>query len=245
MNSFQVVFWVVLLLTVVWLIRRRRSRRAVPTTIRMAAAPAPAAPRVAAPAPSRVPTRAQRGGGLVIIDTETTGLSNDARVIELAWIVVGPDLKEVTKGSSFLRGNGSSGGASARAVHGISDRDLRTAPEFIDVWRTLDSYRAGRHLIAHNASFDRRMVNNELNRVHAPEVKWMACTMKLAKQLGYSGRQDGRDNSVALGALARSLRLEVAPTHRALADAETALALLRFIQQRHPDAVRQILAGER
>ncbi len=226
------------------MLRRMTSRREASETTRRFEASA--RPSVAmSPAPRKPPTRTHQGSGLVIVDTETTGLSNDARVIELAWIVVNADLHEVTKGSSLLRGSGSSGGAKAQAVHGISDRDLRNAPEFIDVWRSLDPHRAQRQLIAHNAAFDRRMINNELGRVRAPQIRWMACSMQLARQLGYAGRQGGRNNSVALGALADALDLDVTPTHRALADAETVLALLRFIQRSHPDAVQRILAGGR
>jgi DNA polymerase-3 subunit epsilon len=115
----------------------------------------------------------------------------------------------------------------------------------MDVWRTLDGHRSGRQLVAHNAAFDRRMINGELQREGGPPIAWMGCTMQLAKQLGYGGGYGAGGRSVALGALVSRLGLEVTPTHRALADAEAALELLRFFQRQHPNEVARLLAGRR
>ena len=48
--------------------------------------------------------RAKSGTEYVVIDTETTGLHMDARVIELAMVVVSADGKIKDNFSTFLRG---------------------------------------------------------------------------------------------------------------------------------------------
>ena len=50
--------------------------------------------------------RAKSGTEYVVIDTETTGLHMDARVIELAMVVVSADGKIKDNFSTFLRGDG-------------------------------------------------------------------------------------------------------------------------------------------
>lgn len=183
-------------------------------------------------------------GELVIVDTETTGLDRNARVIELAWIVTTPDLEIVTKGSSVIRGNGNGGNPQARAVHRIPDKEIRHAPDFQEVWTQLRGHVNGRLLVAHNSRFDRKMINYELARFGADPIENMACTMKLAQELNYadSGKPGPDFRPAKLEALARRLQLEVHPTHRALQDAETALALLRYLMHHHPAASRRYLS---
>lgn len=183
--------------------------------------------------------------GLIVLDTETTGLDRNARVIEVAWVVTTVDLDVVTRGSLVLRGDGHGGSPSARAVHQISDAEICKAPEFCDVWPEISRLFEGRLLVAHNASFDRRMLNYELSRTGSGLVDRMACTMVLARQLGYAdiGRPGPGFRSAKLEELSRRLNLGVQPTHRALKDAETAVELLRFLQLRHPAETRDYFAG--
>jgi DNA polymerase-3 subunit epsilon len=199
------------------------------------------------PAPDLWPTKVARAsdrGELVIVDTETTGLDRHARVIELAWIVTNRHLEVLTKGSSLVRGDGHGGSPEARGVHKISDADLLRAPEFREVWDGLVDHRRGRLLVAHNARFDLKMINGELKRVGGGMVEQMACTMILARELGYadSGRPGPGFRSAKLNDLSHRLKLNVQPTHRALRDAETALELLRYFYQSHPAEAQRYLA---
>jgi DNA polymerase-3 subunit epsilon len=74
----------------------------------------------------------------------------------------------------------------------------------------------GRVLVAHSASFDRRILRHAFTRAG---LAWpdppVLCTVALARRLHPLARQR------RLAALAESLGIEVAVTHRALADAET------------------------
>jgi DNA polymerase-3 subunit epsilon len=181
---------------------------------------------------------------LVLIDTETTGFDRAARVIEIAWVVTDSSLKVITKGSSLLRGDGHGGSASARAVHKIRDSEIRSAPEFPVVWRELNDLRKGRILVAHNAKFDLRMINGELQRFGLSSIETMACTMQMARSMGYAGRGKNGESSrsAKLGELAQRLNLNVQPTHRALQDAETTLELIRYFMRRNSRELEEYLA---
>lgn len=125
------------------------------------------------------------GSGFVVLDTETTGLNDPARVIELAlvWVSLGGQVQQ--SWTTLLKGDGSSGGPRLERIHGIRDRDLVNAPEFKDVvGSVLDSF-TGRVVVAHNAKFDRARLNFELARIRKPGLPEMACTMYLGSHLGH------------------------------------------------------------
>jgi DNA polymerase-3 subunit epsilon len=125
------------------------------------------------------------GSGFVVLDTETTGLNDPARVIELALVWVSPDGQVQQSWTTLLKGDGSSGGPRLERIHGIRDRDLVNAPEFKDVVGSLLESFTGRVVVAHNAKFDRARLNFELARIRKPGLPEMACTMYLGSHLGH------------------------------------------------------------
>lgn len=119
--------------------------------------------------------RALTPGAAVILDTETTGLGADAVVIEIAAVeadtgrvlldtLVHPGEVAVERG--------------ARAVHGIGDTDLETAPTWREVWPRLCEIATGRLLVGYHVDFDRRLIR-QTARAHGlrpPSWDW-ACAM--------------------------------------------------------------------
>jgi len=70
-------------------------------------------------------------------------------------------------------------------IHGITSADVRTAPRFDVVWNELSSeLTAAEFIAAHNASFDRRVLEAccRHHRIPLPELEWV-CTMRLAKRV--------------------------------------------------------------
>ena len=125
------------------------------------------------------------GSGFVVLDTETTGLNDPARVIELALVWVSPGGLVQQSWTTLLKGGGSAGGPRLERIHGIRDRDLVNAPEFKDiVGSVLESF-TGRVVVAHNAKFDRARLNYELGKLRKPLLPEMACTMYMGSHLGY------------------------------------------------------------
>lgn len=68
-------------------------------------------------------------------------------------------------------------------VHGISSEDTELAPEFDELWWEIAPALAGGRLLAHNASFDMRVLRSliETRELNAPRYEY-ACTVALSRR---------------------------------------------------------------
>jgi len=122
----------------------------------------------------------------VAVDTETTGFSG-ARVVELAAVEFDPASGEpIARFHTYLDPQGTPVEAGALSVHGLSDDFLRGKPRFADVADAFTVFVSGARLYAHNAPFDRRMLDAELARIERPglegHVAGIVCTLALANR---------------------------------------------------------------
>ncbi|RPH42800.1 MAG: hypothetical protein EHM87_15770 [Burkholderiales bacterium] len=122
----------------------------------------------------------------VAFDTETTGFSG-ARVVELAAVEFDPASGDaLARFHTYLDPQGTPVEAGALSVHGLSDAFLRGQPRFADVADAFVGFVAGARLYAHNAPFDRRMLDAELARIERPglgeHVAGIVCTLALANR---------------------------------------------------------------
>jgi exodeoxyribonuclease X len=163
---------------------------------------------------------------LRVIDTETCGLQGG--IVEIASVdvidgqIVNPMSDLVCPDRPISR--------QAMAVHRITEAMVANKPP---IEALIHRYHGSPYYVAHNASFDRRM----LPEMHG---EWI-CTMKLARKLWpgltYSNQ-----------ALREHLRLEVTPpadlhAHRALYDCYvTAALLIRIMETSGWDAARMAAA---
>jgi DNA polymerase-3 subunit epsilon len=108
---------------------------------------------------------------------------------------------------------------------GITNKMLSKAPPIQDVIKNLAKFIQKHHLVAHNASFDSRFLDAELNRISKRRQGEFACSMLAARRV----YQDAPNHK--LETLVRYKRLKTDGTHhRALADAEmTAHLWIRMI----------------
>lgn len=161
----------------------------------------------------------------VLIDTETTGFGPAAQLVEVAALHV-RDGASVRAFQTLVRPSISIPWHASQ-VHGISNAMVRGAPAEADVVRALRDFIGALPLVAHNASFDVKVLRGAFQRadVAAPgSVVW--CSLKLSR------RFVSEAPSHALGALARHLSLKAIPSHRAMADVLTTRALLEVILER-------------
>lgn len=168
----------------------------------------------------------------LVLDCETTGLdaARDA-VVEVA--AVGVLNGKVTPGASSLVAPGRRIPPEARAVHHLSDEELRTAPQLpwalANVLTQVDQRgELCEALVAHNAVFDRGFIG----QYFPSNIPWL-CTMRCAMHLWSDA--PGYANGVLfywLG-LDRTAPQTAAQSHRALYDATvTAHLLQRMLQDR-------------
>lgn len=94
----------------------------------------------------------------VILDTETTGLSN-AYICDLAVIAKGRTVVNtlVNPGMHIPR--------DASAIHGIYDRHVKNAPTFAEIWPQLGPILDGSRIVIYNAAYDIKVLSNELTRL--------------------------------------------------------------------------------
>jgi DNA polymerase-3 subunit epsilon len=99
----------------------------------------------------------------IIFDTETTGLSKKDRIVELSMLEIIDGIKTGRKLHFFFNPETK---ISERAVeiHRITNEDVKDAPLFKYKAREILIFVGHSNIIAHNANFDRRMLNQELKR---------------------------------------------------------------------------------
>lgn len=134
-----------------------------------------------------------RTSPLACIDTETTGLGPDARVVEVA--VVHMDFHSLPRVAFSARVNpGCPIEPGASAVHGITDADVADAPTFAAILPALLAAIEGRVVCAYNAPFDYGRLRYELEIAGEPDpattLRWPwvdACVFRKARPRGVFG----------------------------------------------------------
>jgi DNA polymerase-3 subunit epsilon len=149
------------------------------------------------------------------VDTETNGRAGElCELTEVGAVLVGGgELHE--RFESLVRVERPLSRGIERFT-GITQAMVDDAPPPADVLAQLGELLDGRVLVAHNASFDRRVLAQAFERAG---LDWpdppSLCTVSLSRRFAPLARQRG------LAPLAESLGIEVAAVHRALVDAET------------------------
>jgi DNA polymerase III subunit epsilon len=100
---------------------------------------------------------------------------------------------------------------------------LRSAPKFYEVAKRIIEITEGSILVAHNASFDYRILRTEFNRLGYDFKMPTLCTVELSKKLILD------QPSYSLGKLVRSLGIPMADRHRASGDALATVQLFKLL----------------
>lgn len=109
-------------------------------------------------------------------------------------------------------------------VHGITEDDVRHAPKFDEVWKEIQGYFQGEHLIiAHNAQFDMSVLKNCLltYRLEIPEFTY-ACSIPISA----CALSRGEKVSGSLKDRAERFGVQLEQHHHALSDAITCAQLV-------------------
>ncbi len=164
---------------------------------------------------------------VVVLDFETTGLSTDYdRIIEVgAAIVKGKDIQSTF---SSLCNPGTTIPSFITNLTGISNEMIKGKPKPELVMFQFYDYIGNRPLLAHNASFDSRFLNAEMNRIGKAVNNPMLCTMLLSRRLV-------RDSMAhKLGTLKSYINYVSKPDHqdhRALDDVKVTVSLWIYLKE--------------
>ena len=168
---------------------------------------------------------------ILILDTETTGLGDCDEIIQLAII----DIRGHTHFHYFFQPI-TEISDEALAVHGITDQKLATAPCFADVYRTLRSVLHDCDIIAYNAEFDKRMIEQTCRKYGLEplnQVTWHCLMEKYAFFLGRR-RKNGTYIAQTLKAACEQQGVFIKKAHDAVNDCLAVLELMRVIEAADP-----------
>lgn len=106
---------------------------------------------------------------------------------------------------------------------GINNAMLRSAPKFYEVAKRIIEITDGCILVAHNTSFDYRILRTEFQRLGYEFIKETLCTVELSKKLL------PEQESHSLGKLVKSLGIPITDRHRASGDALATVKLFQLL----------------
>lgn len=109
---------------------------------------------------------------------------------------------------------------------GISNEMLRSAPKFFEVAKRIIEITSDCVIVAHNASFDYRILRTEFRRLGYNFEAKTLCTVDLAKKL------IPEQPSYSLGKLVRALGIPMADRHRANGDAMATVKLFKMLLEK-------------
>ncbi len=122
----------------------------------------------------------------VALDLETTGLTEDNRVIEIGCVEIidrkltGRELQHYVNPEREIE-------QGAQEVHGITEERLRGCPKFADIMDEVLEFVKGAEVLIHNAPFDEGFLDRELEHAGRPDKKFrdyckVTDTLVLAKK---------------------------------------------------------------
>jgi uncharacterized protein YjbI with pentapeptide repeats len=182
--------------------------------------------------------------GFVFLDTETTGMDSDSRVIDIALVQTSRNGELQKIYDSLIHGDGSSGGSRLVSIHHITNEMIENAPLFDEVWLEIEPLLHNRIIVAHNAPFDRKRINYELARIGAKPLDEFLCTFKLAKFLGLATKKSETSTGTSgkLEALAARFGITIESAHRALPDTKALVAVFWKMKEHFPDEVDEYIS---
>ncbi|MNG64340.1 Exodeoxyribonuclease 10 [compost metagenome] len=165
----------------------------------------------------------------LILDTETTGLGNDAEIVEITIIdAAGKQLlNTLVKPSQPIP-------ADATAIHGITDAMVKHAPTWPEVSILMCGVIRGETVAVYNADYDVRLLNQTdkiwgVKPTFAAEVmpKFVCAMLAYAEFYGQKSDRGGyRWQRLTAAAEQQSVTIEGTP-HRALSDCQTTLGVIK------------------
>jgi DNA polymerase-3 subunit epsilon len=165
----------------------------------------------------------------VFLDTETTGLTANDTVIEIAIV----DYQGQVLFDKLVKPAGKIAPEASR-VHHITPEMVKDAPRWDSLWPEIEAILIGRTVVIYNADFDLRLLKQTHSRHwlrwNNPEGSQFVCLMKLYAQ--YYGQWDSRRGSYRYQSLdnaGKQCGLKLTNTHRAKDDTLLTQSLLHHL----------------
>ena len=160
-----------------------------------------------------------------ILDIETTGGKYDEEgITEIA--IYKHDGESITDQFSSLVNPQIKIQPFVQKLTGISSKMLKNAPKFYEIAKRIVQITDGCIIVAHNASFDYRILQTEFRRLGFPFERKSLCTVSLSKILLPD------QPAYSLGKLVRNLGIPFSNQHRAIGDAKVTVKLFELLMEK-------------
>lgn len=168
----------------------------------------------------------------IILDTETTGLDDEAQAVQIGILSPSGDvlLDTLIKPTCPIPWDVS-------RLHGITDEMVKDAPGFISIEPKIQDITAGKTIVVYNASFDRRILQQtaKANGVKLGSMPAWVCVMEAYAQfwgvVKHNAYGRNRYQWQSLGKACQQQGIEVKDAHTAIGDCQMTLALIRKLGQ--------------
>lgn len=124
--------------------------------------------------PDRTAPYRRTGMGVVVFDTETTGVDHDSKILQVTCVHYDSSGREVQRISTHIHpgeeadGSVYVGGEQAVAAHGITPQMLHGKPSFAEVAPQIRAMMEGRTIAGHNVMFDYPKIQRALANAGEP-----------------------------------------------------------------------------
>ena len=163
-----------------------------------------------------------------ILDIETTGGKfNEEGITEIA--IYKYDGHEVVDQFISLVNPEKKIQAFVVKLTGITDKMLRNAPKFHEVAKRIIEMTTDCTIVAHNSSFDYRILRTEYNRLGYDFKRNTLCTVELSRHL------IPNQESYSLGKLCKAIGIPMNDRHRASGDALATIQLFKLLLEKDSD----------
>lgn len=156
----------------------------------------------------------------LFLDTETTGLDSRAEIVELAVVNAQGEvlIDTLVKPCRTIP-------QEVTNIHGITNKMVKNAPDWHDIYQKVSSILCGRNVITYNASFDARMIGQNCLHYRLPLISAnYFCAMEMYKRHTYNHKW------IKLNEAARECGVELPEErHRALADTLMCLGIVQEV----------------
>lgn len=162
----------------------------------------------------------------VVLDTETTGLDENAEIVEIA--ILDKDgkalLDTLVKPKNRIP-------AQASDVHGITNRDVKHAPSWEDIYPIFREVIQNKTVVIYNSKYDNRIIKQTCSLYGLPNARRKSeCAMLLYSNYRNSiNKSTGNAKWHRLTDALEQCGIPKSTAHRARGDCEMTLNLLRFM----------------
>ena len=134
---------------------------------------------------------------MIIADTETTGLTNEDKLVSLSMVKVNDNFEVVDKRNQYFDPNCDIS-PDATAIMGLTNKQLIGQPTFEEVAQKIIDYVGDETLVFHNSPFDMRFLNKEF-KACGIDINWKVIdSLELARNVFNSTHKRCKHNLDAL-----------------------------------------------